>query len=321
MIGIFMALQLNNWNINRKQKQHYNATLEHLYNAVKKTIWTSQLSEAYITQQIQLIDQLITNPSSIPDNKLLPLIFYVETTSLNINIVETQYNFSLLQNNPENVGQNELSRLISNYISPLENNSTYNPQKPSGLFTSSGIAEPVLTFGLDAMNNFSTLDTTFFNTNEIEKAKFIVQSEMFNTNARSLKSRKQNVLINTGRSQTGGTAILKAIEKFYPEVRLLYNDIGIIGTAISGYDDIEGGVSTPMELINVQESIWKIDLYLKDGTVKFRNADSWINNWGKRLNGESLMYFGENIPVTKGNYQITLNLNEESYEFVKLGED
>ena len=46
MIGIFMALQLNNWNENRKQETQFKVTLEQLYNTIKFD------SETYKTDMI-----------------------------------------------------------------------------------------------------------------------------------------------------------------------------------------------------------------------------------------------------------------------------
>ena len=71
---------------------------------------------------------------------------------------------------------------------------------------------------------------------------------------------------------------------------------------------------------DVLNSIWEVDLFLKEGEVKFRCRDSWSQNWG----GDSFpkseaIWFGKNILVNEGGYyHITLNINELTYNFEKL---
>ena len=105
-------------------------------------------------------------------------------------------------------------------------------------------------------------------------------------------------------------------------MRVIYENVGIIGTALDGYDDV-GGKSTPMERTDAENSIWEAELYLKKGTVKFRCNDSWLRNWGRNylgdnyLSGEA-MPDGDNIAVEEGTYHIKLDLSNYTYEFIKL---
>ena len=105
-------------------------------------------------------------------------------------------------------------------------------------------------------------------------------------------------------------------------MKLLIQDVGIIGTSINGYDDV-GAKSTPMLLIDEKESIWEIEIYLKVGTVKFRCRDSWAVNWGGDSfpNGEAIKH-GYDIPINEeGNYHVILNLSKNSYEFIKKDDE
>ena len=119
--------------------------------------------------------------------------------------------------------------------------------------------------------------------------------------------------------QNDALAMLKLIKDYYPEVKLLFQDVGIIGTSIDGFDDV-GARSTPMVLTNEEQSIWEIELYLKKGRVKFRCRDSWAINWGGNAFPKGEAYFeGPDISIPEaGNYQIVLNLTANTYEFIKL---
>ena len=113
-------------------------------------------------------------------------------------------------------------------------------------------------------------------------------------------------------------SILKLIKQYYPEVKLLFQDVGIIGTSIDGFDDV-GARSTPMNLVDEDNSIWDIELYLKKGRVKFRCRDSWGINWGGDTfpKGEAILEKGDISIPEAGNYHIILNLTENSYKFIK----
>ena len=105
----------------------------------------------------------------------------------------------------------------------------------------------------------------------------------------------------------------------HPEVKLLFKDVGIIGTAIDGFDDV-GAKSTPMINTDIEKAVWEIALYLKPGAVKFRCRDSWAQNWGGSgfPEGDS-GYDGGNILIPEaGNYHITLNLTESWYKFTRM---
>lgn len=114
------------------------------------------------------------------------------------------------------------------------------------------------------------------------------------------------------------------IKNHYPNVRILYQNVGIIGTSLDGFDDV-GAHSTPMIETQPEKSIWEATLYLKKGRVKFRCNDSWTQNWGtvfheipNVLSSEAVKD-GADIPIHEaGTYHITLNLTDFTYSFEKL---
>ena len=113
-----------------------------------------------------------------------------------------------------------------------------------------------------------------------------------------------------------GESILRLIKEYSPEIQLLYDDIGIVGSAVeSGWNK-----STSLRQLDTKKGIWTIELTLTDGFVKFRNRNNWSQNWGGTdfPKGEAV-YFGDNIPVSAGDYVVTLDLDENTYSF-KLNE-
>lgn len=63
---------------------------------------------------------------------------------------------------------------------------------------------------------------------------------------------------------------------------------------------------------------WKVIIALTDGDIKFRTNDSWDFNYGDNGADGTLDVGGTNITVTKGNYIVTLDLNELTYSLEKI---
>jgi hypothetical protein len=66
-----------------------------------------------------------------------------------------------------------------------------------------------------------------------------------------------------------------------------------------------------------KDGVWVINkVTLIDGAIKFRTNDSWDVNYG--YSGVEGILGSDDIPVTAGTYDIFLNINELTYELVKL---
>jgi hypothetical protein len=61
---------------------------------------------------------------------------------------------------------------------------------------------------------------------------------------------------------------------------------------------------------------WKVIIALKDGNIKFRQNNDWALNYG--YSGVEGILGGDDIPVTAGNYIVTLDLNKLEYTLEKI---
>jgi hypothetical protein len=88
--------------------------------------------------------------------------------------------------------------------------------------------------------------------------------------------------------------------------------IGLIGSATpNGWD-------TPDQKMdyNPQTGTWSITLDLIDGFIKFRKNDGWAWNLGGAA--DNLTQGGADIPVTAGNYTITLTIINDATGTCKI---
>lgn len=86
--------------------------------------------------------------------------------------------------------------------------------------------------------------------------------------------------------------------------------IGILGSALNGWD-------TDIDMETLDGIVYTLNDYpFNDGYVKFRYGDSWSVNWGGYdFPAGYAEFFGPDIPVMAGTYNVTLNLQTNEYFF------
>lgn len=310
-IGIFFALQLQNWNEDRKQEKQFKVVLEQLYNSIKMDTEVFSAKNNIIQEEINLIDTLLINPNiSNEMTRWVPVrLYFMDEMDSNRHISESNHLFSFLKFNPNNEKQNEIALQISNYINNTNRGLTSNPDKFQSFLMKHNIA-----FGGFDMIDVYDGDSLFYRDFELEKIKDLLRSDELKALLKTTKVYKGFMYINSRNYLEDGLSIMTLIKEYYPDVKLRFQDLGILGTAIDGYDM----PSTPMKLTDEQNSIWELDITLKNGTVKFRSRDSWNKSWGGNTfpNGSNVLG-GFDIPVKAGNYHVILNLSENTYQFIK----
>ena len=314
VIGIFFALQLQNWNENRKKEKQFNAAIEQLYNSIKHDAEIFRLQREQLVDHIIEIDTLLNyaekrHKSSFPTD-LIRLGF----VDLDDYISETNYHLTKLTFNPDNLEQNELTKQITNYVNSINQKIGIGSDALWTFIEEAEIPFRGPFLGEDTVHIYVP-DSIFYSKDEIQRVSSLLQKHKLRTILKTVQSEKQYLRIYASNRYDDAISIMQLIKTYYPEVRLLYQDVGIIGGAIEGYI---GTKSKPLTLTSFDKSIWEIDIYLNDGTVKFRCRDSWNENWGgSEFPIGKAEHDGSNIPVEEGFYHVTLNLTENTYEFVK----
>ncbi len=318
VFGIFIALQLQNWNEKRKQEAQFKVILEQLYNSIKFDTEIFESEKAFYEYKWGLVQNVLNNTDSISFNELVRALFIITDQSQSYES-ESQFHVQNLQYNPNNLAQNEVVKEIVTYTNNIKKSYEID-NRLAHLLEDNNIAAPGVDYTLDGLGSFKA-DSSYYSKTDVKNLEQLVRSDKLRAILKSLQSKLiLNKFIAQNRN-ADGMSIRRMIKAYYPEVKIVYSDVGIIGTSIDGYDDV-GAKSTPMILTDVANSIWELDLYLKKGTVKFRCRDSWTQNWGASRTDDSIFpkgiaeQDGPNIPIEKaGDYHITLNLSTNSYEF------
>jgi len=352
VIGILIALQANNWNENRKQEAQFKAAISKVYTSINtnvESLYTfgsktfkdfatldylinyKRLDTIYIYQSESMLEHFNSvqfegdnvfgnksenlNPDGIASWQIPHVLFLLENFILNMNTNDTQYYNTFLNPNPDSELQNEIARKIVSFSNNLDNELFISSKGVTTLLKEAYIPEPTSLNDLNSYNNLNSLLKQMYSIKEIEKVENLLQSDALRAELRTLFLNKFIEFVTVRNLIEEGENLLQSIKEFNPNVKLNYQNIGIVGDAINGWlvD------STPLILTNEEFSIWEVDLSLKDGNVKFRSDNSWSQNWGgNEFPKARAKYWGNNISVREGKYHIVLNLTENTYEFIKL---
>lgn len=320
VIGILIALQVNNWNEKRKANSKFTKTIEQVYNALDSDYNNFSSIHFNISYQMKLIDSLIHSPQSV-SKELLPFyVFYSEIKpSSNFNS-ELGFYLSHLEFDTDNIEESNLIKNISSYGS--QDKTDFFDGKEVNFITpflqKMNVPNPVLVFGFSALNNFSSVNNSFFNGKHQEQILELIQTDTFKNALISANRQNELSLIFISDYMDDINFNMKSIKDYEPGVKLFYNNVGVLGSATNnGWEK-----SIPMTLIDPKLNIWEVKIELKEGGIKFRTNESWTTNWGgETFPKGNCVYFGDNIEVKEaGYYNIRLDLLQKSYQFIPLSQ-
>ncbi|MBT8235982.1 MAG: hypothetical protein KJO04_07300 [Bacteroidia bacterium] len=318
LVGILLALQINNWNNNRASDQLFEKNIEQVYNSLQADQFLLVAARSYVILQYDKMISILKNPDTLSPRILAATLFYLDNINQQYGS-ETQFLVDNINFDPQNDKQKNLIRQISNYtgvnspLSVMRGDYYMNKNYLYSLLEAENI--PVAPVPLWFQFTEDDPDPEFFTSQQLQAVQKLVRQDNFKAALRSLATTKVNIIGTLSVGIEDGKSILALIRKNYPSVRLIYDDIGIIGDALpTGWER-----SVPMTLKDSEANIWELQVELDDGYVKFRNRDSWNQNWGGvDFPDGAPVFSGPNIPVKSGTYKVWINLSEYRYSFEKL---
>jgi hypothetical protein len=110
----------------------------------------------------------------------------------------------------------------------------------------------------------------------------------------------------------GGGEWFVTFNRLTGEYRFVYPSIGILGTALNGFNAVD------IDLTTTNGFDYSINgLTLANGEVKFRKDNLWTSNWGSIGFPIGIgTQDGANIPVTAGTYNVTFEKSSGKYSFI-----
>lgn len=316
VIGILIALQINNWNEERKRKENYQATIEQIYNGLELETQQLNFNVAGLYLQQRYADSLYNHSDSL-DIELIPgLLFYIESEPQAFTS-SIAFHIQNMVVNPKDKSENLLARNLTNYLSLASSDFSTNDKPISAILIKEGLPVPSVNFGYSLLMGMLN-DTAYFKQKEWEKAKSLVQTPEIRSGLVQLAQQKEFLKNQLSQLVELSTNSMAQIQHLYPEVRLLYEKIGIIGEGTSNENWVDDTILT---LVDEKKAIWEALVDLKGGGIKIRENKSWNVNWGgASFPKGQLEWFGPNIPTEEGTFRLIINLSEKNYEFIPVSQ-
>lgn len=316
VIGILIALQINNWNEERKRKENYQATIEQIYNGLELETQQLNFNVAGLYLQQRYADSLYNHSDSL-DIELIPgLLFYIESEPQAFTS-SIAFHIQNMVVNPKDKSENLLARNLTNYLSLASSDFSTNDKPISAILIKEGLPVPSVNFGYSLLMGMLN-DTAYFKQKEWEKAKSLVQTPEIRSGLVQLAQQKEFLKNQLSQLVELSTNSMAQIQHLYPEVRLLYEKIGIIGEGTSNENWVDDTILT---LVDEKKAIWEALVDLNGGGIKIRENKSWNVNWGgASFPKGQLEWFGPNIPTEEGTFRLIINLSEKNYEFIPVSQ-
>jgi len=322
VVGILIALSLNNWN--EQQKNHDNFLLE-LDIAFNRALLINAQIEGYSgneNREIQWIDSLLNNSKSFKLEALPVLLHRMGTYSLpsldeliDLKIKDEVYNKNDIEQqlliNDINLYINGFSFFEKDIQKYWGNNTDFEdkliewgiPRITAADYDINGVDVTYKTSHLYTSHHYEILNK------KLADLDFYDALIMLRSSKRSLSELLDKINKRI-------TEFQERIAQYYPTVGSKVLSLGIIGSSLPE----DWTRSVPLKYDNHSKQ-WTGTIELKEGEVKFRANDNWARNWGGNAFPKgNLVSGGDNIAVEPGIYQVVVDLISNTYEFHKIEE-
>ncbi len=322
VIGILIALQINNWNEERKTRIEERDVLLELrrdlnLNLKELNVYNNRSDS--IRQRIPSYWNYFKNrESAINNDSLAPFVLNIAYGAVYISEFNSLY--SILTTSRIELIKNEELRYYMNRLSAASKALKGYDEQTVALRNERVVPELSKYFYLGSIYNYSmnpgpTVEKLytdnvddFFTKIEYQNlitTYFALVSSEFYTGAWVINILKDTLVI-----------IDEELEK-YDDIAInsFYSQINLEGSALG-----ENDRRIPLQSQNKENTLWKGNAKLGEGSVRFMNRNGSAINWSGTTfpKGAFTDKVGVYIPVSKGTYTVLLDLENNTYEFIKI---
>lgn len=316
VIGILIAMKVDDWSEEKRRKEEFLVSAEQIYNVLDTEIQALDNIIYHFNLQASLADSLLHYSHLMNERHIPGYLAYLESLPT---MSSTSLGF-LVQNLrvfPGNKVESLLARNLTDYLVTAQMKFGDNDHLISEQLIQSDIPTPHLLFGVTIEQKVIQKDLNYTD-EQVQKARQMIKTPGMQLLLIKLAILKGNNQVQVFHVKQAAEYIRKQLLREYPMIKLLYENVGIIGDGTIHSDwetDIE------LKLTDETQSIWMSDTLVLDGEVKFRESGTWNRNWGAHTfpKGE-LIWEAANIDVPKGKYLVKINLFEKTFEFQRVGE-
>lgn len=324
VIGILIALQVNNWNQQRIKDARFEFGLTALYSEIQSTVFFQSGVLDSLDFQTKLIDSLLQQPNSLKLHQIPAMLLILDESG--IVAWNNDWKSEFLEMDTSRPDRNRFAQALRGLTN-----------------VSSGIDEIIKKHHLDHVmksylrtyhipytvynheNGTSYADfinassEDFYSDSQLQQIHALIDDESLKADLRTLKELKRSTREYAVSAGQSADAFLSYIQSYTPDRDYSLKQMEVIGTGLPN-----GQWATGIRMKWMAEDVdsrWELKQELADGKLKFRGDMDWVLDWGRgQANDARLVFKGADIPVSQGLYHINIDLKEGTYEFIPIGE-
>jgi len=321
VVGILIALSINNWNEQRKAQNDFEFGLKQVYTQLNVNYFDLLSSKERITFQLTYIDSLqnyqeLLNPGSIPG-----IIQLQDYLGLSSDINQRQLFEPYLRLNIDDEIQNELAKSLDGYslnANYFKSTQLFNFEQTEiaiNLFNHLKTNNIPLRF-MDQAPAFREFikapSPDFYSEANLEAVKQLINNPSFQADLKTIQHLKEEFIRDFSEIENIYITTLDFLNKNYPSSIDYINKMEVIG---SGLPNSSWAIGVPM--VKMEDGVFEIEMQLISGDIKFRTDQNYTYDWGgSQTDVNQLSFKGTNIPVVQGYYKIKLDLNKQQYSIL-----
>ena len=317
IIGILIALSFNDWSVKKEKQEAFDLALSQVYTDLhKERGWYEYMIAGY-ERSTGLLERELKGELNIPTEETPKFVYYFNSIDL------ADYdlgNEPLLQTMQDNITSNDqrdlVNKISGHYALWISWNEVVNKSRITFL-------DPLISeYELPFVERYTLFDMSVFRGTEkeftpaeIEQASELRSDPRYLTAIRSSFNRNLDLIARFRTKQSTILQLISIIEAYDPEVPMTLSDVRIYGSALSGSE--KSFVS--MTPVNSKRTQWRATAQLADGTFLFVDGLYSIPSWGKDRSGKNVLLFnGDGIQVSSGEYEVTVDFTQMSYTLQNL---
>lgn len=320
VIGILIALQVNNWNEQRKQDERFKFGLRELYTDIQALSFSGSTINDKIGFQLSRIDSILYHGDEIPVHRLPGMIQLLDQYSADRN--DNSWKAQYLEFTPDEPERNQLAKALRSiafgWSSEMEYNLNEYELKNIMAHNLSEWNIPIRMYGAGTGYEEYIADSRMsYTKDQLERVQKLIKDDDFIADLMSIKNIKTEMIVFNQSIKNSSDSFLEYLKQYDQDTDYSIQYMEIIGT---GLIDGQWATGVPMHKKNKDnDSVWFIEQELTDGKVKFRSDSDWVLDWGKGEEyADRLVFKGGDIQVKKGFYHIEIDIRNNTYSFTPV---
>ena len=317
VIGILIALQVDNWNEDREKNEAFQLALSQVYTDLhKERSWYEFLIAGY-KRASSLADQELRGGLVLQDAEIPKYVYYFNSLDLADFDLGNEPLLDNLQDNITSTSQRDLVNKISSHFSIWDSwNEVVNKSRIT--FMDSLISKYKVPFSERyTMLSFSVIHggEKVFTDEEIEKARALRSDPAYKVALKSAVNRNLDLIGRFSIKLKTINEMIAIIEDHYPNIPMTLSNVVIYGSALKGHPESDVSLLPA----NERKTLWHRKIEMEKGTFRIRDGKYSIPSWGNSMDNDStLLHNGFEIPILDGTYEITVDFSNMNYSIKQL---